>query len=1629
MTLLNNKEIQPEPLLVGVDVGSTTAKVTVMRANSHEVLVRHYARHHAQQAKCLAQLLETIREELREKGLDQAPLRCALCGSGGASLAHALGLPYVQEVVANSLAISAFYPTARTAIELGGQDAKMIFFAFDHAHNELNVSDMRMNGSCAGGTGAFIDEIASLLKVPIEQFNDLASKGSALHNVSGRCGVYAKTDIQPLLNQGVPKEDIALSSFHAIAKQTIGGLAQGLEIKAPIIFEGGPLTFNPRLIKVFAERLELGRGDIIIPEHPETIVAVGAALSLEGLFAQEEASLALDDAIQTLSSDNIVVIDSLSEGASHTGGHVSKPFFSNDEERQAFKKRHALPEWKSALEKAQESGASRANGAGETGSNGVTAGSNGSTAGANGAGRALPATLPSTLRVYLGVDCGSTTTKFALLNESGELIDSFYAPNEGEPVEVGMNALRALHDKYQQAGCNLEILACGTTGYGEMLFATALGADYHVVETVAHAHAVQHFEPETSFILDIGGQDMKAIWLEGDIITNVVVNEACSSGCGSFLESFASTLNIDTKDIAEAAFRSTNPADLGSRCTVFMNSSIVTEQKNGKNPDDIMAGLCRSIIENVFTKVIRISNVDKLGSNIVVQGGTFLNDAVLCAFEQYVGKEVVRAPYPGLMGAIGVALLAKEHCQVAPNEVSEENAQTAGQAQSEGESGAPLQGSAQPGAQPQPGTQPGSQPTAHTHPTSSFVGWDAVQNFSYTQESNLICPFCANRCNRTRITFSNGSSWITGNRCSKGEIVGDPKDATIREQVRAAKEASERVPNMFKDRERLLFQDWDFKPVCPANNITLGLPRVLSNWDYYPFWKTLLSALGFTVKLSHNSSRAIYENGLSAVTSDTVCFPAKLVHGHLRDLHKQGVDRIFMPIVTTVPSENTSKDSQSMCAVVKGYPLVIQNSDNPTRRWDIPFDNPLFHWFDESDCLLQLQMYFQATFEIDKNATAKALKQALKNQRTFQAELKKRGAEIIEQACQTNSYAVVLAGRPYHNDTLVNHDLPFMFTSRGIPVLTADAVPGSEEVDLSNSLIDIVNNFHARMLSTSVLAAQSPNLEYVQIVSFGCGHDAYLSDEITRLMREISQGEKTPLILKVDESDIEGPLGIRVRSFIETVNERHAKLGTSYTSYGLGNGGATAGASTASTASTASANAPTSTSSAGSSLSYDAPTEGVFLSRGATKTNGGTSLPPANPQLADPYPQKFTKQDCKDLTVLIPNTSKAFSLLMATVFANQGLKTESLPIGRERAIYLGKRYVHNDICFPAQIVIGETLEALESGKYDLDRVAVSTGKYIGDCRLTHYAALLRKALDDAGYSKIPIITNDDVDFHNIHPGFKMNIKSAIQIAIGLPMIDALEEILRKIRPYEITPHSADNAFTKAINSMMDGLRNSGISGMKKGFKHAIEIMRDVKYDRSNPKPTVLIVGEYLLNFHPGANHDMEEYLENNGLEVIEARMTDVIRKTYFYQKAQVKEFGVHRDFGKKVSNSISDSFFTLAHNITDKIAHMHPLYTPPVRMPELVQDSDPIIHHTFDAGEGVLIPAEIIHHAKNGCRNFIILQPFGCLPNHVVGRGISKRLKELYPDAQILPLDYDPDVSFANIENRLQMLIMNAKQI
>ena len=838
-------------LNLGIDVGSTTVKAAVVDPDSYSLLFSEYLRHNADQAGTVCSILKRISEKFPNTSFS-----AAVCGSGGQTIADVLGARFIQEVVANSLMIRKFYHDVRVAVELGGQDAKVVFFRYDRAAGQLVPSDMRMNGSCAGGTGAFIDQVAELLSVKTEEMGQLAARGTTVYDISGRCGVFAKTDIQPLLNQGVSKSDIALSSFHAIAKQTIGGLAQGMEIRPKVIFEGGPLTFNPRLIKVFQERLALSDDEIIIPENPELIVAEGAALSVDTMFADSDTEIDLKKAVSALEKWIDRIYSSPAENVS--------PFFPDDKSYSDFLERH----------KDRSSDYYY-----------------------------IPGEEEKQLDVFLGIDAGSTTSKFVLMNRDNKIVDTYYSGNRGEPLKVIQYALLRMRDKYAEKGVKLNILGVGTTGYGELLFAKAFSADYHTVETVSHAEAARFFVPDVSFILDIGGQDMKAINLNRGVVTGIVLNEACSAGCGSFVETYAKSLNVPVERIAEYAFRSTSPSKLGSRCTVFMNSSIITEQKNGKTTEDILAGISRSIIENVFTKVVRISNFNNLGNKIVVQGGTFKNDAVLRAFEQYTGREIVRAPFPGEMGAFGIALLTKKHIE--------------------------------------------EKYSASSDYKSSFIGMDNLENFTYTKEPGILCPFCSNNCSRTVIKFSHGGSYITGNRCEKGQILGEMKNPDIREKLKKTHKKQNSVPDMFRLHNEILYSEEKIPLLSGKRGITIGIPVTLEFWNSLPFWKAVFKSLGFDVVLSGKSSYDIFEKGLKYVPSDTVCFPAKLLHGHVEELAGKKVDRIFNPLMIRIPRENPSAFGNHTCIMLQGYPMIVEKSNEIYKRFGIHFDHPIFHWYNE----------------------------------------------------------------------------------------------------------------------------------------------------------------------------------------------------------------------------------------------------------------------------------------------------------------------------------------------------------------------------------------------------------------------------------------------------------------------------------------------------------------------------------------------------------------------------------------------------------------------------------------------------------------------------------------------------------
>jgi len=1434
-------------LLVGIDVGSTTAKIAVL--DTHKTLLfSEYRRHMAEQANCVRQLLELI--ENRYPG---ARLRVAMCGSGARPIAEHLEVDFVQEVVANSIAVKHLHPEARTAIELGGQDAKIIFFHYDRISKQLIASDMRMNGVCAGGTGAFIDEIAQLLQIPVEEFNGFAERGRQAHHVSGRCGVFAKTDIQPLLNQGVDKADLALSTLHAVARQTIGGLAQGTTLEAPIVFEGGPLTFNPMLIQAFAEHLDLGAADIIVPDQPEVIVAQGCAMATDTLMSEQGKLCSAAGLIKRLLEKQA--------SCNSNEGDAERPFFGSESEKTDFFDRQRLPDNSSAIPENRKP-----------------------------------------LDIYIGIDAGSTTSKFVFLDADENLVHSYYSNNKGAPLEVLRSALIDARERARRKGTELRIRGVGTTGYGEELTAAAFHADYHTVETVAHARAALKYQPNASFVLDIGGQDMKAIFVDRGIITGITLNEACSSGCGAFIETFADSLGVPVEEIAERAFRSSAPAELGSRCTVFMRSKVITELKNSKSPDDILAGLCRSIIQNVFTKVIRLHNLTELGDHIVVQGGTFKNDAILRAMELHTGKNITRAPHAELMGAIGVALLTREQCE-ATNE-------------------------------------------------SSFLGLENLEALAYTEESGKRCPFCANHCNRSVVHFADGTHYVQGNRCERGEIIGDLADENVREQVKNATQRILSVPNLIEERERLVLKNYEVTELCPRRNITIGIPRALDTWTRLPFWRGLFTALGFEVKVSGKSSHELFETGLATIPSDTVCFPAKLAHGHILSLVEQKVDRIFTPNVINGVSRFPELDGDYPCAVLHGYGLVLKTNISTS----IPHDMPAFLWKSTAMREKQLARYLSATFGIEPHFTRAAIREADRCQSAFQDALESRSMEVMAQVEEAGTFAVVLCMRAYQNDPLINHHIGKYFVRLGVPVIPADALPDLGTEDLSSVHVRINSDIQATFYAAANLVARHPNLELAQITSFGCGHDAVVSDELQRIVHMTS---KQMLLLKLDESDVRGPLRIRILSFVDTVRRR----------------------------------------------------------REAAQKGDGKCAEFA----------RFTRRDKRQRTIYIPNLSVGFSTMMGAVLKNRGFRIRVLPLADERAIELGKLYLHNDICFPAQINVGEFLRVMEADKPNPKRVALAMHQNCKTCRAGQYAMLARIALDAADYAEVPIVTTGD-EMRDVHPGFSIDTRMQIQTLHGLAVLDALEDLRRSTRPYELVAGSAEAAYQEGHAALCKAVPHSR-KGVLDALEGAVSVFNEIPVIGETDRPLVMVLGEILVAVHPSSNYRLEAFLEQQGMEVLGTRLSDFFHTGFIRGREESSTYFENKPFLTSLVDKVGDRMFEQVRQPTEEIMATYARHRPRVSAHELYRVVEPYIDRVHMDGEGWLIPGEILHAAEHGVHSFIIAQPFGCMPNHIFGRGVIKLAKESYPHVQILSLDFDPDTSMANIENRLQMLIMNAREL
>jgi len=1396
-----------EGLRAGLDVGSTTVKLVIIDDND-QVVYQNYQRHFTEPRKHTAHLLSDACGTLGDH-----PIRLLITGSAGLALSEWLGVRHTQEVIACNHAIERLLPQTDVAIELGGEDAKITFFR--------NGLDQRMNGICAGGTGAFIDQMATLLGTDAQGLDAMARGHSTIYPVAARCGVFAKTDIQVLLNEGARQEDIAVSVFQAVVNQTISGLACGKAINGNVAFLGGPLHFLPSLRQRFKQTLKLDDNQALFPEQGQFYVALGAAWQ-----AVDEDYFFLSDLIRTL--------EELDLSSYHEVSRL-QPLFSSTEELETFRQRHRAHQVKrSNLNSARGD-------------------------------------------CYLGMDAGSTTTKAVLIDEDGQLLYSYYLNNGGSPLK---SAREILDDLYKRLPASAHIASAAVTGYGEGLLKAALGFDIGEVETVAHYTAAAFFNPQVDLVLDIGGQDMKCLKIENGVIENIMLNEACSSGCGSFIEGFAQSMNMPVHDFAELALASAAPVDLGSRCTVFMNSMVKQAQKEGAALEDISAGLSYSLIKNAIYKVIKMRNAEDLGREIVVQGGTFQNDAVLRSMETIVGKEVIRPDIAHLMGAFGAALIARERNR-----------------------------------EDQP---------------STLLTAEQLGGFFIKTRMNR-CGGCGNSCLLTTSKFADGKRYISGNRCENA--MGKAKNG-------------EDIPNLFKYKyERIA--GYEALPADRAPRGVIGIPLVLNMFENYPFWFTFFTDLGFRVAMSPRSSRSLYELGCSTIPSDTACFPAKLAHGHIAALIDSGVRHIFYPSIIYERPEQENANNHFNCPMVISYPDVIKNNMDIIRDRGINLMNPFLPYDNKKQLGVRLYEVLRA-WNIPRREIKRAVERAWEEDRRFKADIRQKGEEVLAYLARTGRQGIVLAGRPYHLDPEINHGIPEIINSLGMAVLTEDSVAYRGEVARPIRVIDQWV-YHSRLYAAASYVAGQPNLELVQLNSFGCGLDAITCDQVQEILK--ARG-KIYTSLKIDEGANLGAAKIRMRSLAAAIAKREAR-------------------------------------------------------------DGADKIAPAAGRIV------FTSGMRKTHTILVPQMAPMHFEFLQTVFSQEGYNFELLPSVDKKAIDVGVKYVNNDACYPSIIVIGQLLEALQSGKYDLDHTAVIMSQTGGGCRATNYIGLLRKALKEAGFNNIPVLSANLYGAEQ-NPGFQVTWKLLKRAITGVVCGDLLMRVLHRVRPYEKIPGSADLLYQRGVERCKEAL----ISGSNRELERTwAEIIRE--FDRleitSDNKPKVGVVGEILVKYHPTANNNIVRLLEQEGAEAIMPDLLD------FFLYCAYDYIFEYQYLSKKTRDLLIGRYFIYylekSRRTINGLLQKSRRFAPPASIYHKANLASKIMSLGHHCGEGWFLTAEMIDLIESGAPNIVCVQPFGCLPNHVTGKGMMKELKRNYPQANITAIDYDPGASEVNQLNRLKLML------
>ena len=1398
---------------LGIDIGSTTVKIAILDENDNLVF-SDYERHFANIQETLADLLQKAENQLGE--LTLCPV---ITGSGGLTLANHLAVPFVQEVIAVSTSLQKLAPKTDVAIELGGEDAKIIYF-------ENGNVEQRMNGICAGGTGSFIDQMASLLQTDAPGLNEYARHYKALYPIAARCGVFAKTDIQPLINDGATKEDLSASIFQAVVNQTISGLACGKPIRGHVAFLGGPLHFLSELKAAFIRTLKLDDEHIIAPDNSHLFAAIGSALN-----AKQDVTVSLIELKERMRTT--IKLDFEVERM--------EPLFATEEDYQAFHERQSAYKVK-------------------TGDLSTYKG-----------------------KCFLGIDAGSTTTKTALVGEDGTLLYSFYSNNNGNPLKTTISSIKEIYELLPE---DAEIAFSCSTGYGEALIKAALLLDEGEVETVSHYYAAAFFDPEVDCILDIGGQDMKCIKIRNQTVDSVQLNEACSSGCGSFIETFAKSLNYTVQDFAKAALFAKHPIDLGTRCTVFMNSKVKQAQKEGAEVSDISAGLAYSVIKNALYKVIKVSDASELGKHIVVQGGTFYNDAVLRSFEKIANCQAIRPDIAGIMGAFGAALIARERYQ-------------------EGEK-------------------------------TAMLSIDQINSLQYTT-SMANCRGCTNNCRLTINKFSGGRKYISGNRCERG--LGKEKN-------------KDHIPNLFDYKYKRIFS---YEPLSTnkATRGQVGIPRVLNMFENYPFWYTFFTELKYQVVLSPTSTRKIYELGIESIPSESECYPAKLAHGHVTWLIRNGVKFIFYPCIPYERNEFPDAVNHYNCPIVTSYAENIKNNVDELNDPSITFRNPFMAFTSEEILTNRLVEEFP---DIPAAEVKAAAHKAWDELSAVHRDVQKKGEETLRYLKETGRRGIVLAGRPYHIDPEIHHGIPDMINSYGIAVFTEDSVAHLGHVERPIRVNDQWM-YHSRLYSAANFVKTRDDLDLIQLNSFGCGLDAVTTDEVYEIL---DGSDKIYTCLKIDEVNNLGAARIRIRSLIAAIRAKQAQ-------------------------------------------------------------NKKRTIKPASIEKVS-----FTKQMRKEYTILCPQMSPFHFGIFEAAFNASGYNLEVLPNDNKHAVDVGLKYVNNDACYPSLMVVGQIMDALLSGKYDLNKTAVIMSQTGGGCRASNYIAFIRRALKKAGMEQVPVISLNLSGLES-NPGFKLSLPLIKRIVYGAVFGDILMKCVYRMRPYELEEGIVNRKHKIWEQRVIAFVTGSSVSHgtFKKMCREMVHDFDTIPIS-DEKKPRVGIVGEILVKFLPAANNHLADLLEAEGAEPVVPDLIDFICYCFYNQNFKVEKLGFKKSKATIANLGLKaiDWLRKTANEALEQSRH----FTPAADIRDLAKMASPIVSAGNQTGEGWFLTGEMMELIHGGVPNIVCIQPFGCLPNHIVGKGVIKEVRREHPEANIVAIDYDPGASEVNQLNRIKLMLSTAQK-